>query len=413
VGVEKDGSDKKINSSTIFEAASLSKPVFAYAVLRLYDRGLIDIDKPLLNYIGTYERFDAKNPNYGKITARMVLRHTTGLSNWGDEKSVGFLFPPDSCFSYSGEGYQFLQKVLEKKLNKSLNDIIQEEVFTPLKMESSSYVWNDKFAAVSSFGNSAEVINRHKNSNAAFSLLTNAQDFSIFLQALIKGVGLKPVTHKMMFEKQSRANRFKSKPRPADKYIDWGLGVGLQQNEHGKSVWHWGDNGSYKCFFMVYPKRNEFLVYFTHSLNGLNITDEIAKLFFGNQTCWVVKWLDYGYKSPVLIKELKAELAKKGYEYAREVVKEKKQKDSKYELSETDLNSLGYSLLQKEEIGKAVEIFKLNVSLFPESWNVYDSYGEALFKHGKKEEAVKMYQKSLELNPKNENAKKALEQILK
>ena len=81
LGVEKDGSQKRINSNTIFGAASLSKTVFAYAVLRLYDRGIIDIDTPLLNYMGSYERFDHANPNFAKITARMVLRHTTGLPN--------------------------------------------------------------------------------------------------------------------------------------------------------------------------------------------------------------------------------------------------------------------------------------------------------------------------------------------
>jgi CubicO group peptidase (beta-lactamase class C family) len=120
LGFIKDGSDKKINSHTIFQAASLSKTVFAYAVLRLCDRGIINLDSPLLGYLGTYERFKSNSPGYSKITARMVLRHSTGLPNWGNDSSVSLIFTPDSMFSYSGEGYWFLQRVLEKKLGKYL-----------------------------------------------------------------------------------------------------------------------------------------------------------------------------------------------------------------------------------------------------------------------------------------------------
>lgn len=69
--------------------------------------------------------------------------------------------------------------------------------------------------------------------------------------------------------------------------------------------------------------------------------------------------------------------------------------------SEDEINAWGYLLLNKGEIQKAVEVFKLNVFLHPESWNAYDSYAEALLKDGQKEESKKMYQKSIELKPKN------------
>ncbi len=67
----------------------------------------------------------------------------------------------------------------------------------------------------------------------------------------------------------------------------------------------------------------------------------------------------------------------------------------------------------KGQIKNALEIFKLNVYLFPNSWNAYDSYGEVLLKDNNKEEAIKMYKKSIDLNPKNENGKKVLENLLK
>jgi CubicO group peptidase (beta-lactamase class C family) len=401
LGVTAQGSTQKVTSNTIFEAASLSKSVFAYAVLKLNDRSIISLDTPLLHYIGTYQRFDPKDPRYAKITARMVLRHTTGLPNWGDDAGVKLIFPPDSTFSYSGEGYLFLQRVMEKRLNKSLNDIMQEEVFTPLKMENSSYVWIDKFDTVSAFGNSEEAKNRHKNQNAASSLLTNANDYTTFLKALIAGKGLKPETHKMMFEKASTGNWFHHDIKEANQHINWGLGLGLFENEKGKVIWHWGDNGDFKCFYLAYPDRNEIFIYFTHSNNGLNITGDVLDLFLGKQTWWPVKWLNYGYKSPVEIKALRAKLDKQGYEHAIELVNELRRKDPSYELPENDLNELGFLLMQQDKKKDAAEIFKLNINLYPNSGNAYDSLAEDYEAMGENALAIKNFKRSVELNPKN------------
>ncbi|WP_164674091.1 alpha/beta fold hydrolase [Maribacter litoralis] len=79
--------------------------------------------------------------------------------------------------------------------------------------------------------------------------------------------------------------------------------------------------------------------------------------------------------------------------------------------SEQDLNALGYTFLANDELDKALEIFKLTTWLFPDSFNVYDSYGEALLKANRKEEAIEMYKKSIALNPENEHGKKVLLQL--
>lgn len=412
LGVEQDSATTKVSSNTIFEAASLSKTVFAYAVLRLYDRGLISLDTPLLRYTGgSYERFTIPNPLYDKITARMALRHTTGLPNWGNDAGVKLQFPPDSCFSYSGEGYWFLQRAVEKVTGKPLNDIVREEVFTPLGMKNSSYVWNSRMDSLAAKKLTTINKNNHINANAAFSLMTNAHDFNIFLQALLSGKGLKPATHEMMFDKASLANRYNEPVTPADMHIDWGLGVGLQQNEKGNAIWHWGDNGAYKCFYMAFPDKRESLVYFTHSRNGLNMAADVIQLFFGRQTAWVMQWLDYGYKHPVVIKDLRRTLQQRGYENAMAVVKEKKKADPQYQLIEHDLNTLGYVLLEKGRKKEAVEIFKLNIQLFPYSWNVYDSQAEAYESLGDSIMAVENYKRSLELNPKNTNAEERIRKL--
>jgi len=96
---------------------------------------------------------------------------------------------------------------------------------------------------------------------------------------------------------------------------------------------------------------------------------------------------------------------------------------AQWEVNEEEINSLGYDLMGKNnaatifklpsriQLTEAVEVFKLNSELFPSSWNVFDSYAEALAAIGKKEEAIRMYEKSIELNPGNENGKKMLRKL--
>lgn len=411
-GVIEKGSEKKVTSNTVFEAASLSKCVFTYALLRLYDRGLIDLDKPLLSYLGKYDRFDASDPRYGKITARMVLSHKTGLPNWGNKKGVKLMFPPDSCFSYSGEGFVFLQRVAEKITGKTLNQIAGEEVFVPLKMSSSSYEWTSKFDSVSAFGNGADEIARHSNQNAAYSLLTTAHDYNLFLQEMIAGEGLKPASHEMMLAKATPGNWYRHPPKEATSHIWWGLGVGIQENEKGKAIWHWGDNGNFKCFYMVFPATHESIVYFTHSSSGLFIAPEVIDIFLGKQTSWAIKWIDEGYDSPYDIKNFRAELTKKGFENAVSVLKDMQQKRPDFKLSEHDLNEYGFILLQQDKNHEASEIFKLNVSLNPNSSNAYDSLAEAYEKLGEKKLAIENFKRCVELNPKNEYAAGKLKELL-
>ncbi|MBS1524479.1 MAG: serine hydrolase [Bacteroidetes bacterium] len=401
VGFRSKGSDKKVTSNTVFEAASLSKCVFSYIVMRLYDRGVIDLDTPLTHYMGSYERFDPKEPRYAKITARMVLRHTTGLPNWGD-KYAELIFTPDSTFSYSGEGFQYLQHVVEKLTGKTLNELAQQEVFTPLGMANSSYEWTEKFDTLAAFGNSPDAVNRHKKQMAAASLLTCAHDYAFFLQALIDGVGLKPETQKMMFTTQSNADWFRHTIDPEIKrHVSWGLGVGLQENETGKWIWHWGDNGDFKAFYIANLEKKEILVYFTHSNWGLHVTADILDTFLPRQTWWPPLWNGYQFHELKRMKAFWAILDKRGYDRATEIDKEMRREDSGFNLPEDDVNDLGFILLEDGRNKEALAIFQYNLSAHPNSDNAYDSVGQAYAALGEKKLAIQNFERSIELNPKN------------
>jgi CubicO group peptidase (beta-lactamase class C family) len=131
----------KVDSDTLFEAASTSKPVFAYAALKLVDRGSLDPDRPLASYLRpAYLPADTR---LDRITARHVLTHSSGLANWGQEGSPQTFLPafePGTRFRYSGEGFFWLQLVVEKLTGKGLDALMRELLFEPAGMTRSRFV---------------------------------------------------------------------------------------------------------------------------------------------------------------------------------------------------------------------------------------------------------------------------------
>jgi CubicO group peptidase (beta-lactamase class C family) len=118
-GVKEAGTSQPVDGETVFEAASLSKPVFAYAVLKLVDQGKLALDVPLTTYLP--KPYIAGDPRLSKITARIVLSHRTGFPNWRNGDALPIYFTPGERFSYSGEGYIYLQRVVEQITGKPLN----------------------------------------------------------------------------------------------------------------------------------------------------------------------------------------------------------------------------------------------------------------------------------------------------
>ena len=183
-GVQNVKNRTPVNEETVFEFASLSKPVFALAVLKLSEKGVIDLDKPLLEYLDF--RALSNDERSKLITARMVLSHSTGLPNWIDGNLEKLSFTPGEQFSYSGEGYYFLQRALGKLTGKPLQQIVEEEVFLPLEMTNSSFVWENQFSGNASAGHSAEgrfsrELKRSMSAVSASSLISSARDYSRFL----------------------------------------------------------------------------------------------------------------------------------------------------------------------------------------------------------------------------------------
>ncbi|MGF1922601.1 MAG: serine hydrolase domain-containing protein [Bacteroidia bacterium] len=285
---------EKVKSTTIFQAASLSKVVLAYICMQLVAEKKLNLDTPLYSYY-RYPRIES-DPKSKIVTGRMVLTHTTGWPNWVQNpmqktwgsSSLKTQFQPGTKWGYSGEGFVFLQLVIQNIIRQDFQSIAKERVFIPLGMKNSSFIWEDRFAATATYGfnskNEPTERSEYFLPNAAFSLLTTASDYAVFLKALM--------THHLPSILSKEISL--SNPEQLDankKYLYWGVGLGIQKNELGKLVWHWGDNGDYKTFFIIHPEKQEILVCFTNSINGLKLMKPLANHFFGAASWYAADWL--------------------------------------------------------------------------------------------------------------------------
>src|SRR6516162_6749994 len=208
-GVKNEKTGQPVDDNTIFEAASLSKPVFAYAVLKLVEQGKIGLDVPLTSYLS--KPYIAGDPRLQKITARLVLSHRTGFPNWrGDGNPLTIHFAPGERFSYSGEGFVYLQRAVEQIEGKPLDEVMNALVFTPLGMTSSSYVWRPDFDQRTATGHDSDGIPQDlwkpNEAGAASTLNTTAHDYALFVAAVANGAGLKPSTFREMETPQIAVN---------------------------------------------------------------------------------------------------------------------------------------------------------------------------------------------------------------
>ena len=147
-GVKDARTLEPVSHETMFEACSMSKPVFAYAVLRLAEEKKLDLDRPLAYYLD--EDFISIAGYKHKITARMILCHTSGLPNWrkGEEETDGPLpiyFEPGTRFGYSGEGFYYLQRVVEKITGMPMDVYVRKTLFEPLGLKHMNYVWTREY----------------------------------------------------------------------------------------------------------------------------------------------------------------------------------------------------------------------------------------------------------------------------
>ena len=313
-GVVEAGTTKAVAQDTVVPAASLGKPVFAHAVLKLSDEGRLNLDRPLKSYVPDHAPVD---PRGDTITARHVLSHSSGLRNWRNNRDQPLVpdFEPGSRFQYSGEGFYYLQRAVEKIMGMGFEKYLQERLLVPLGMTSSTYAWRsdtdarlwvghqrgnptrpssrdfsnrlfqhaqsqgrslgaftheDVMAAMDQVKPSPPALPNFMIPNSAGSLLTTVGDYALFVNRVLMprrdDVDLRPETLKQMMAPQTRINSA----------LSWGLGWGLESTGGRDYIWHWGDNGTYKNFVLAHPASRSAVMAFTNGSNGMRIAEHLV-----------------------------------------------------------------------------------------------------------------------------------------
>ncbi|MDQ0595489.1 CubicO group peptidase (beta-lactamase class C family) [Chryseobacterium ginsenosidimutans] len=265
--------------NSLFNVASLTKPVTAMTVLRLVSLGKWDLDEPLDKY--WVDPDIAKDTRHKKLTTRIILSHQTGFPNWRwqkTDKKLSFEFDPGTKYQYSGEGYEYLRKAIEKKFNKSLEDLAKELIFKPLNMNSTSYLWNEKIDAerivigYDKNGKPYDIV-KNKTASAADDLVTSVEDYSKFLVSVMNN----DLLSKTVFE-EMKTKQVKTKE---NKFFGLGFEIyDLGNNEIALS--HGGTDKGVNTIVFILPKTKQGLVIFTNVDDGYKIYEPIINYYFGN-----------------------------------------------------------------------------------------------------------------------------------
>ncbi len=265
-GVKSAVTGELVNEDTIFQGASFSKTLTAYAALMLVEKGKLSLDEPLQKYL---KREYLPNPkNASQITLRMVLNHTSGLSNDSDGNDRRVFFRPGSYFSYSGAGFRYLQQAMEDVTGLPFAEFMDQELISPLAMNSSSFVFRDAFASRMASGHEAgRVFQKPKmEPNAAYSLLTTPGDMARFNQEICNPKLLKPDTVAQML-------------RPMVKWkknVYWGLGFGILKSANEDFFWHWGNNYNFNGIMITGKDSKAGVIIMTNGNTGMRLAGRLA-----------------------------------------------------------------------------------------------------------------------------------------
>ena len=402
-------------SETKFRLGSITKQFTATLILQLVEQGKIKLDGKLIDYLPDY-----RQDTGAKITIHNLLSHTSGIPSYTSlpgfftnvsrnpfavddfikKYASGDLeFEPGTRFVYSNSGYFLLGAIIEKVTGKPYEQALRENIFDPLGMKNTGY---DHWGAI--IGKRATGYTKTPRGYetapyldmsipyAAGSLYSTVEDLYLWDQALYGEKILSAKSKELMFKPNLSNYGYGFVMTKATLGPPTKLAVPVIQHNGGINGF------STVIVRMVGEKRLIVLLDNTERGQYLDkiVLDVMSVLY------------DQPYEMPKrsIAEVLFNTIVEKDVASAIKQYREMKAGSSagEYDLSEMEVNRLGYQLLQTRKVADAIEIFKLNVELFPQASNVYDSLGEAYMVHGDKELAIANYKKSLELDPKNANA---------
>ncbi|MFT3934644.1 MAG: serine hydrolase [Chitinophagaceae bacterium] len=311
--------NQHLDTAASLYAASLAKPLFGYLVLQMVDKGMLNLDTPLYRYLPKplpqYDNYKdlANDERWKLITARHCLSHTTGFPNWREftqSKKLSIGFTPGKFYSYSGEGIELLQMVLEVKTGRKLEEMAQENIFKPFGMRLSSFVWQPAFEKNYAVGHniSEDTIAKVKrnDAHAAGSMETTIADYTRFMAAAIQGKRLSSKMYTQMLSPQIAVKYSNWAYPPVEKDsiaaygkigLSYGLGWGLFRTKVGKAFFKEGQIDGWEHYVIGFPEKKIAFVIMTNSSNGESIFKELTEKLTGITIPW--EWEGYTPYRPV------------------------------------------------------------------------------------------------------------------
>jgi CubicO group peptidase (beta-lactamase class C family) len=275
---------QRVTGNTMFEACSMTKPLFGYLTMKLVESGELELDRPLIQYLEPSSL--RGQPGHERITARMVLAHTTGLPNWrkGEDERDGPLpvkFPPGSKFGYSGEGIYYLQRAVEQLTGEPLDVYARRTLLDPMGLRHTSFAWREELDSMIAGGHTAEGTfldkTRYTHPNAAYTLYTSADDYARFLIEILKQDrtaphSLRRSTVDTMLARHVVVTSREPIERPGKARgtaVYWGLGWSINATARGDILHHSGANRSgFRCFSQFDPTTGSGIVIMTNGIGG-------------------------------------------------------------------------------------------------------------------------------------------------
>jgi CubicO group peptidase (beta-lactamase class C family) len=430
---------EKINEKSQFPIASISKTFTAVAILQLKQKGKLNIDDPVQKYLLNFP--------YPNVSIKHLISNTSGLTQYYRlfdnaikekpekifsnediiptliENKVPLSFAPGDKWEYNNVNFCLAALIVEKITGIDFRDYLAQNIFGPAKMKDSFLPKNRKLkeqnqVELYTYPNfySTNVVNvqtlketllidEKSNFYGPGGIVSTAVDLQKYQKALFSY----QILNKKELEEAltpSKLNDGKiASYRFEDKEIAYGLGWQIYTNDSNeKIVFHDGLNTGLTSILMHNVTRNQTVVLLSNTASPVFVTaNEVLKLIDNKP-----------YKMPLQsLSRVYGSLLESGNkEKANQLIEEYLKKPDSYEATERDFNRLGYQFLRLQKTDSSLQTFAAAALIFPNSSNIYDSYGEALLQSGKKEDAIKMYQKSVELNPDNENGKKVLKELL-
>ncbi|GAB3702137.1 hypothetical protein GCM10027592_31200 [Spirosoma flavus] len=423
-GIANVQDDLPVTNRSIFPINSCTKAFTGVAIMQLVEDGKVDLSAPVSRYL------DGLPQAWQPVTIRQLLTHvsglpdinrllnpgTYGLAGVGTEEATFAkiqTFPMDfqtgTQFSYNQTNYLLLGKIIDKFQGKPFAQVFQEKQFDVAEMpgtgfgdsrdiipgmvQSYRYVTNLDGKAL---GKEKLIINYAEfppMRRTASGMNSTAEDMARWIIALQQG--------KLLKTKEALKTLWTAGTYNDGKPTQWALGWVLKPRPKHDAV---VITGGGRSAMFVYPNDDLAIVALTNLAGTYpeEFVDELA-----------------GFFNPAIpasdpITALRMQLEKRGFDQAPTIFADLKRTNLTFQPTENDLNDWGYRLMNGQGKPKeALEVFKLVVNQYPDSWNAYDSLGDALLHNGEKTQAISMYQKSVALNPDNQNGKKVLERIMK